>query len=68
MFKHIFGNTFDFNNDGKKDSLEQRAEYQAIMNEVRMGEAIEKPLSEMSHSELADIASKTGVDPGWSGF
>ena len=68
MFKHIFGNTFDFNKDGKMDSFERRAEYHAIMDEVRQSKGIEKPLSEMNFDELNQLAADTGIDPSLSGF
>ena len=68
MFEHIFGNTFDLNHDGKKDSFERRAEYYAIMDEVRHSKGIEKPLSEMSLDELNQLAADTGIDPSLSGF
>lgn len=68
MFDHIFGNTFDFNKDGKMDSLERRAEYYAIMDEVRQLKGIEKPINEMSFDELNQLAADTGIDPSLSGF
>ena len=68
MYKHIFGNAFDFNKDGKMDDLESRAQYNAILEEVRVSEGIEKPLSEMSLDELNELAAKSGVDPNPYGF
>ena len=68
MFKSIFGNNFDFDRNGKMDDKEKRAEYAAILNEVRLMEGINKPLSEMSLSELNNLAAKSGVDPSKSGF
>ena len=68
MFKKIFGDTFDFNRDGRMDSFEKRAEYTAILDEVRQMEGIETPLSEMSLDQLNDLAAKSGVDPSKSGF
>ncbi len=68
MFKKIFGDTFDFNRDGQMDSFEKRAEYTAILDEVRQMEGIETPLSEMSLDQLNDLAAKSGVDPSKSGF
>ena len=68
MFKRIFGDTFDFNRDGQMDSFEKRAEYTAILDEVRQMEGIKTPLSEMSLDQLNDLAAKSGVDPNESGF
>ena len=68
MFKRIFGDTFDFNRDGQMDNFEKRAEYTAILDEVRQMEGIETPLSEMSLDQLNDLAAKSGVDPSKSGF
>ena len=68
MFKRIFGDTFDFNRDGQMDNFEKRAEYTAILDEVRQMEGIETPLSEMSLDQLNDLTAKSGVDPSKSGF
>ena len=68
MFDYIFGNHFDFNNDGSMDEFEQRAEYMAILDEVRMSEEIEKDLSDMNLDELNELSSLSGVDPEWIGF
>ena len=68
MFKRIFGDTFDFNRNGQMDSFEKRAEYTAILDEVRQMEGIETPLSEMRLDQLNDLAAKSGVDPSKSGF
>lgn len=68
MFKRILGDTFDFNRDGQMDNFEKRAEYTAILEEVRQMEGIETPLSEMSLDQLNDLAAKSGVDPSESGF
>ena len=68
MFKRIFGDTFDFNRDGQMDNFEKRAEYTAILDEVRQMEGIETPLSEMSLDQINDLAAKSGVDPSKSGF
>ena len=68
MFKSVLGNNFDFDRNGKMDDFEKRAEYAAILNEVRLMEGINKPLSEMSLSELNNLAAKSGVDPSKSGF
>ena len=68
MIKRIFGDTFDFNRDGQMDNFEKRAEYTAILDEVRQMEGIETPLSEMSLDQLNDLAAKSGVDPSKSGF
>ena len=68
MSKWTFGDAFDYNRDGKMDDLESRAQYMAILEEVRGHEAIEKPLDEMSLDELGDLAAKSGVDPGIYGF
>ena len=68
MFKKIFGDTFDFNRDGQMDSFEKRAEYTAILDEVRQMEGIETPLSQMSLDQLNELAAKSGVDPSKSGF
>lgn len=68
MFRRIFGDTFDFNHDGQMDSLEKRAEYMAVLDEVRQEEGIDKPLSEMNFDELCELSAKSGFDPGESGF
>ena len=68
MFDHIFGNTFDLNNDGKTDDFERMMEYHAIMNDVRQAQGIEKSMDEMSFGELNQLASDTGIDPSLSGF
>lgn len=68
MFERIFEDTFDFNRDGQMDDFEKRAEYTAILDEVRQLEGIETPLSEMSLDQLNDLAAKSGVDPSRSGF
>ena len=68
MFKRMFGDSFDFNRDGQMDNCEKRAEYIAILEEVRQMEGIETPLSEMSLDQLNDLAAKSGVDPSESGF
>lgn len=68
MFKRIFKDTFDFNRDSKMDNLEKRAEYTAILDEVRQMEGIKTPLNEMSLEQLNDLAAKSGVDPSESGF
>ena len=68
MHKHIFGDTFDFNRDGNMNDLESRAQYNAILEEVRVSKGIEKPLSEMSLDELNELAAKSGVDPSPYGF
>ena len=68
MFKHIFKDTFDFNRDGRMDNFEKRAEYTAILDEVRRMEGIEKSLSDMDVEELNELVIKSGVEPGESGF
>lgn len=68
MFKHIFKDTFDFNRDGHMDNFEMRAEYTAILDEVRRMEGIEKSISDMSVEELNELAAKSGVDPSECGF
>ena len=52
MFDYIFGDHFDFNNDGTMDEFEKRAEYMAILDEARMSEGIEKELDDMDIDEL----------------
>lgn len=68
MFDYIFGDHFDFNNDGTMDEFEKRAEYMAILDEVRMSEGIEKELDDMDFDELNELSSLSGIDPGWTGF
>lgn len=68
MFDYIFGDHFDFNNDGTMDEFEKRAEYMAILDEARMSEGIEKELDDMDIDELNELSSLSGIDPGWTGF
>lgn len=49
-------------------NFEKRAEYTAILEEVRQMEGIETPLSEMCLGQLNDLAAKSGVDPSELGF
>ena len=66
MLKHWFGNAFDFDNDGKMDNFEKRAEFTAFSDEIRMQEGIQTGLPDMSSEQLAELAAKAGIDP--SGF
>ena len=66
--KNLFGDRFDFDRDGKMDSFEKRAEYTAILDEIRAQEGIEKPISEMNAEELGQLAAISGIDPGEAGF
>lgn len=68
MSRGRYGDTFDFNRDGELDELESRAQYMAILEEVRQCKGIEKPLNEMDLDELGDLAAQSGVDPGIYGF
>ena len=68
MFKYLFSNSFDFNNDGKMDKFEKRAEYMAFLNEVRINEGIETELSNMNLEQITDLVSKAGFDPSDFGF
>ena len=68
MFDYIFGDHFDLNNDGAMDEFEKRAEYMAILDEVRMSEGIEKELDDMDLYELDELSSLSGVDPSDFGY
>lgn len=64
----MFKNNFDFNRDGHMDNFEKRAEYTAILEEVRQLEGIEKSLNDMDSQELVKLAAKSGIDPSEFGF
>lgn len=66
MNSKIFGNEFDFNQDGQMCDFEKRAQLTTFVEEVRKQEGIEISLSEMSHEQFSDLVAKTGVD--LSGF
>ena len=68
MLQHLFGDLFDFNHDGQLDPFEQRAEYTAFLDEIRMQEGIETELDDMDFDELADLAAESGIDPSDFGF
>ena len=68
MLKNIFGDTFDFNRDGQMDKCEKRAEYTAFLDEVRAQEGIQTPVADMDASQLAELATKSGIDPNGFGF
>lgn len=68
MFTYLFGNSFDFNNDGKMDNFEKRAEYMAFLNEVRINEGIDKELYNMNLEQITALVSKSGIDPSSFGF
>lgn len=68
MLKNLFGNTFDYNNDGKIDTFEKRVEYIAFLNEIRIQEGISTELADMSKEQLANLIAKSGIDPSCFGF
>ena len=68
MLYRIFGDSFDYNKDGRLDSLEKRARYLAVLDEMRQIEGIEKPLCDLSLDELNYLSAKSGVDPEETGF
>ena len=68
MLKHWFGNTFDFDRNGKMDNFEKRAEFTAFLEEICMQEGIQIALSDMSVEQLAELAAKSGIDPSGFGF
>ena len=68
MYRHIFGNTFSFDNNNQMDNLEKRAEHSALLNEVRKNENIQKSISDMSVDEMENLIRISGMDLGESGL
>lgn len=68
MLKNLFGNTFDLNKDGKMDNFEKRVEYTAFLDEIRVQEGIQTPLSDMSKDQVAQLVAKSGIDPSDFGY
>ena len=66
MCKDLFGNEFDFNQDGEMDSFEKRAQYTTYLEMLCGEEYGSKNLSDLNNDELNDLIIKSGVDP--SGF
>ena len=67
----IFGDLFDFNNDGKLDSFEKAAEFSAfmqMMDSVKKDELLSvgldpQELSDMGYFERREALEKAGLDP-----
>ena len=67
----IFGDLFDFNNDGKLDSFEKAAEFGAFMqmvdsiknDELTSAGLDPQALSQMGYSERREALEDTGLDP-----
>ena len=67
----LFGDLFDFNNDGKLDSLEKAAEFGAFMQMIDSAKNDElttagldpQELSDMGYFERREALEKAGLDP-----
>lgn len=67
----IFGDLFDFNNDGKLDSFEKAAEFGAFMQMINSAKNDEltsagldpQELSDMGYLERREALEETGFDP-----
>lgn len=67
----IFGDLFDFNNDGKLDSFEKAAEFSAfmqMMDSVKNDELLSagldpQELSDMGYFERRETLENAGLDP-----
>ena len=67
----LFGDLFDFNNDGKLDSFEKAAEFGAFMqmidsvknDELTSAGLDPQELSEMGYSERREALEEAGLDP-----
>ena len=67
----IFGDLFDFNNDGKLDSFEKAAEFGAFMQMIDSAKNDEltsagldpQELSDMEYFERCEALEDAGLDP-----
>ena len=67
----IFGDLFDFNNDGKLDTIEKAAEFGAFMQMIDSDKSDEltsagldpQELSDMGYFERREALEDAGLDP-----
>lgn len=67
----LFGNLFDFNNDGKLDTIEKAAEFGAFMRMIDSAKNDElasagldlQELSDMGYFERREVLEEAGLDP-----
>ena len=67
----LFGDLFDFNNDGKMDDFEKAAEFTAFMEmidyvknqELTSAGLNPEDLSQMGYSERREALENAGLDP-----